>query len=172
MISKDGVPSNTHPMNLIDVREDSHASVEKVTRPPLYEVYMRMAEELAKRSTCVRLQVGTVLTNATLEHVVAIGYNGNARGFPNRCDSTEAGKCGCIHSEMNALVKSPGDMRDKVAFVTASPCVMCAKLMVQANVSHLFYRSAYRDLSGLKVLDKAGVISVHCTRWQREWRSD
>ena len=52
MISKDGVPSNTHPMNLIDVPEDSHASVEKVTRPPLYEVYMRMAEVLAQVS-CV-----------------------------------------------------------------------------------------------------------------------
>ena len=73
---------------------------------------------------------------------------------------------------MNALVKSPGEMRDKVAFVTASPCVMCAKLIVQANVSHLFYRNAYRDLSGLKVLDKAGVIPVHYTRWEREWRSD
>lgn len=69
-------------MNLVDVPEELVASFEKVIRPPLYEVYMRMAEELAKRSTCVRLQVGTVLTNATLEHVVAIGYNGNARGFP------------------------------------------------------------------------------------------
>ena len=172
VIYKDDVPANTHPMNLVDVPKDFAASVEQVTRPPLYEVYMRMAEELAKRSTCVRLQVGTVLTNVTLEYVVAIGYNGNARGFPNRCDSTEAGKCGCIHSEMNALVKSPGEMRDKVAFVTVSPCVMCAKLMVQANVSHLFYRNAYRDLSGLQVLDKAGIVPVHYTRWEREWRSD
>ena len=58
-----------------------------------------MAEELAKRSTCTRLRVGTVLTDAELENVVAIGYNGNARGFPNRCDSTTPGACGCIHSE-------------------------------------------------------------------------
>ena len=66
VIYKDDVPANTHPMNLVDVPKDFAASVEQVTRPPLYEVYMRMAEELAKRSTCVRLQVGTVLTNATL----------------------------------------------------------------------------------------------------------
>jgi dCMP deaminase len=102
--------------------------------------------------------------------VVAIGYNGNARGFPNRCDSTEAGRCGCIHSEMNALVKSPGDLPDKVAFVTASPCVMCAKLMVQAKVSHLFYREAYRDPAGLEVLERAGVVTVRYTRWRSAWR--
>jgi dCMP deaminase len=170
LIYKDGVPTNTHPLNVVEVPEDFIARVDEVSRPPLYEVYMRMAEELAKRSTCARLQVGTVLTDAHLEHVVAIGYNGNARGFPNRCDSTEAGKCGCIHSEMNALVKSPGALPDKVAFVTASPCVMCAKLMVQAKVSHLFFREAYRDPAGLEVLDRAAVVTVHYTRWRSAWR--
>jgi len=172
LIYKDGVPANTHPLNVMEVPEDFIASVDEVTRPPLYEVYMRMAEELAKRSTCARLQVGTVLTDSLLEHVVSIGYNGNARGFPNRCDSPEAGRCGCIHSEMNALVKSPGELRGKVAFVTASPCVMCAKLMVQAHVSHLFYRTAYRDASGLEVLDQAGVVTVHYTRWKDHWRGE
>jgi len=170
LIYKDGVPENTHPLNVVEVPEDFVAAVDQVTRPPLYEVYMRMAEELAKRSTCARLQVGTVITNATLEHVVSIGYNGNARGFPNRCDSTEEGKCGCIHSEMNALVKSPGQMRDKVAFVTASPCVMCAKLMIQANVSRLFFRERYRVPAGLEILEQAGVVVVHYTRWRDAWR--
>jgi dCMP deaminase len=170
LIYKDGVPANTHPLNVVEVPKDFVARIDEVSRPPLYEVYMRMAEELAKRSTCARLQVGTVLTDAHLEHVVAIGYNGNARGFPNRCDSNEAGKCGCIHSEMNALVKSPGDLPGKVAFVTASPCVMCAKLMVQAKVSHLFFREAYRDASGLEVLDRAGIVTVHYTRWKEAWR--
>lgn len=141
-----------------------------IDRPPLFEVYMRMAEELAKRSTCARLQVGTVITDEHLENVVAIGYNGNAKGFPNQCDSEEAGKCGCIHSEMNALVKSPGQLRDKVAFITASPCVMCAKLMVQANVSHVFFREKYRITTGLDVLEKAGVVAVHYTRWKGAWR--
>jgi len=170
VIYKDGVPENTHPLNVVEVPEDFVAAVDQVTRPPLYEVYMRMAEELAQRSTCARLQVGTVLTDARLEHVVSIGYNGNARGFPNRCDSNEEGKCGCIHSEMNALVKSPGGLRDKVAFITASPCVMCAKLMVQANVSHMFYREPYRSSDGLDVLERAGVATVHYTRWKDDWR--
>src|SRR3989442_15005021 len=65
-------------------------------RIPLEEVYMRMAEELAKRSTCARLQVGTVITTPDLTQVLGIGYNGNARGLPNRCDTNEPGKCGCF----------------------------------------------------------------------------
>lgn len=171
LIFKDGVAENTHPLNVVEVPDDFvTSSLEPTSRPPLYEVYMRMAEELAKRSTCARLQVGTVITDAELEHVLAIGYNGNVRGFPNRCDSTEAGKCGCIHSEMNALVKARGDVPDKVAFITASPCVMCAKLMVQAKVSHVFYREAYRDPAGLEVLERAGVVTVQYTRWKDEWR--
>jgi dCMP deaminase len=168
LVAKDGVPANVHPLNLIELREGAPAP--EVNRPPLYEVYMRMAEELAKRSTCLRLQVGTVLTDPQLENVVAIGYNGNARGFPNTCDSPEPGRCGCIHSEQNALVKAPGHLRGKVAFVTASPCVACAKLMIQANVGYLFYREAYRDPAGLEVLSRGGVVTVLYTRWKDSWR--
>lgn len=165
---RDGVEENTHPLNQRELRWDEPPP--QVERIPLYEVYMRMAEQLARRSTCARLQVGTVITDEHLENVVALGYNGNARGFPNRCDTDEEGRCGCIHSEQNALVKAPGSLRDKVAFVSASPCVMCAKLMVQANVGWVFYRKAYRDPSGLQVLEKAGITAVHYTRWQDAWR--
>ncbi|MDT8368614.1 MAG: deaminase [Longimicrobiales bacterium] len=149
---------------------DSSSVSETPDRIPLPEVYMRMAEELAKRSTCARLRVGTVITTPELEHVVAIGYNGNARGFPNRCDTGTPGGCGCIHSEQNALVKAPGSLRDKVAFVTASPCVMCAKLMIQAHVAHLYYREAYRDSAGLEILRRGGVEVIHYERWRDAWR--
>ncbi len=164
------MPANVHPLNVVEGTPKEEVDAYRVTRPPLFEVYMRMAEELAKRSTCARLQVGTVVTDEALEHVVSIGYNGNVRGFPNQCDSTTPGACGCIHSEMNALVKAPGHLRNKVAFVTASPCVMCAKLMVQANVTHLFFRERYRDPSGLEILEEAGVRVVHYVRWRDEWR--
>jgi dCMP deaminase len=167
-LPKDLVPENTHPLNLVEAGE-VEGEIE-VERPPLFEVYMRMAEELAKRSTCARLRVGTVITGPNLENVVAIGYNGNARGFPNRCDTTEPGKCGCIHSEQNALVKAPGELRGKVAFVTASPCGPCAKLMIQANISYVFYREAYRDPAGVNILLQGGVVPVHYTRWSEYWR--
>lgn len=165
IFAKDQVQENSHPLNLVEADEGP-----EVTRPPLFEVYMRMAEELAQRSTCGRLQVGTVITGPNLENVLAIGYNGNARGFPNRCDSDVPGACGCIHSEQNALVKASGGLSGKVVFVTASPCVMCAKLMIQANVAYVFYRVAYRDPAGIEVLKRGGVTAVHYDRWAREWR--
>jgi dCMP deaminase len=162
---KDSVPANTHPLNLLDDGEEP-----QLERIPLYEVYMRMAEELAKRSTCMRLQVGTVVTDARLENVLAIGYNGNARGLPNRCDSTVPGHCGCIHSEVNALVKAPGSQRDKVVFVTDSPCVACAKLMINSGVTHVFYRRPYRDPAGVELLATSGVTPVLYDRWADAWR--
>jgi dCMP deaminase len=165
-VPKDGVAANTHRLNVLA----DGATVPPVERIPLYEVYMRMAEELAKRSTCVRLQVGTVVTDHLLENVLAIGYNGNAKGLANRCDSAVPGNCGCIHSEMNALVKAPGNVRDKVLFVSASPCVMCAKLIINSGVTHVFYRKAYRDPSGIEVLAGGGVATVQYDRWVNEWR--
>ncbi len=167
ILQKDLVAENDHPVNLVEGETIDEVSV---TRPPIFEVYMRMAEELAKRSTCARLKVGTVITGPHLENVVAIGYNGNARRFPNECDGPTPGACGCIHSEQNALVKAPGGMPNKVAFVTASPCVTCAKLLIQGNISHVFYREIYRDSSGLEVLARADVTPVHYVRWMQEWR--
>ncbi len=164
-VSKDGVPANTHALNLLADGNEADTG-----RIPLYEVYMRMAEELAKRSTCVRLQVGTVVTDALLQNVLAIGYNGNARGLPNKCDTSVPGQCGCIHSEVNALVKAPGATRDKVVFVTNSPCVMCAKLMINSGVTHVFYRRAYRDPSGVELLATAGVSPVLYDKWEKAWR--
>ena len=139
-------------------------------RIPLEEVYMRMAEELAKRSTCARLQVGSVVTTGDLTQVVGIGYNGNARGLPNACDGSEPGRCGCLHSETNALIKAGAQERDKVMFITASPCVMCAKMVINSNVSRVYYRSAYRDRSGLLTLERGGVQTVRYDCWSDRWR--
>src|ERR1700716_754059 len=92
-------------------------------RIPLEEVYMRMAEELAKRSTCARLQVGSVIATSDLTQVLGIGYNGNAKGLPNRCDSTTPGNCGCLHSEQNCLIKAGATLGGKVMVVSALPWV-------------------------------------------------
>jgi dCMP deaminase len=142
----------------------------ELDRIPLEEVYMRMAEELAKRSTCARNQVGTVIASPDLSQVLGVGYNGNARGLPNRCDSTEPGKCGCIHSEQNALIKAGAQLPGKVMFVTTSPCVMCAKMTINANVTRVFFRDAYRDAAGLDVLRQGGVEVVHYDGLRDRWR--
>jgi dCMP deaminase len=170
IVHLDTVGENTHPLNVRTVQDGVDPATFAVDRIPLFEVYMRMAEELAKRSTCVRLRVGTVITDAALSNVLGIGYNGNASGLPNRCDSSEPGLCGCIHSEMNALVKAPGAIRDKVVFVTTSPCRMCAKLIIQSGVSHVFYRKAYREPTGLEVLESAGIPAIRYDRWAEGWR--
>lgn len=170
IIHLDSVTENTHPLNVRHLPAGQGPIDPDVDRIPLFEVYMRMAEELAKRSTCARSRVGTVVTDPLLSNVLGIGYNGNASGLPNRCDSSEVGRCGCIHSEMNALVKAPGSVRDKVVFVTMSPCVMCAKLIIQSGVSHVFYREAYRDPAGLEILAKGGIQTVHYNRWVDGWR--
>lgn len=131
---------------------------------------MRMAEELAKRSTCARTQVGSVITTADLTQVLGIGYNGNARGLPNGCDSPEPGRCGCIHSEQNCLIKAGAAVPDKVMFVTISPCVMCAKMIVNSGVRRVYYRAAYRDPAGLDVLQQADVDAVLYGSFRELWR--
>jgi dCMP deaminase len=139
-------------------------------RIPLEEVYMRMAEELAKRSTCARNQVGSVIATADLTQVLGIGYNGNARGLPNTCDSSEPGRCGCLHSEANALIKAGAQTPGKVMFVTVSPCVMCAKMIINSNVARVYYRTAYRDPAGVRVLERGGVEVVQYDHWRDRWR--
>jgi dCMP deaminase len=139
-------------------------------RIPLEEVYMRMAEELAKRSTCTRNQVGTVITSADLTQVLGIGYNGNAKGLPNRCDTSQPGGCGCVHSEANALIKAGAQTPGKRMFVTVSPCVMCAKMVVNSNVERVYFRRAYRDGAGVGVLREGGIEVEQYDRWRDLWR--
>ena len=131
---------------------------------------MRMAEELAKRSTCARLQVGSVITSGDLTQVLGIGYNGNARGLPNRCDGIEPGRCGCLHSEANALIKAGAMIPGKLMFVTVSPCVMCAKMTVNSNVARVYFRNAYRDPSGVEILRAGGLEAVHYEDHKGLWR--
>ena len=81
------------------------------------EIYMRFACDLARRSTCSRLQVGCVVVAEDFSRVFGIGYNGNARGFSNTCDRTEPGNCGCLHAEDNALLKTNvGPEINKIVF--------------------------------------------------------
>src|SRR6266852_5301214 len=160
------------PVNLLKMSsiEPISLSDQAPDRIPLEEVYMRMAEELAKRSTCARLQVGSVITTGDLTQVLGIGYNGNAKGLPNQCDSTQPGNCGCLHSEQNCLIKAGAQLPGKVMFVSASPCVMCAKMIINTNVARVYYREAYRDPAGLNVLRQGGVEVIHYERWRDLWR--
>lgn len=128
-------------------------------RPSFEQVYMDFAEAIAKRSTCKRLQVGTVITTTDYRKVLAVGYNGNATGFPNCCDREEVGNCGCLHSEENAVINcdSPRHV-EKYMFVTHLPCSMCAKRIVNlGNVKRVVFKSEYRIDDSIETLQKAGI---------------
>jgi dCMP deaminase len=129
-------------------------------RPSFQEIYMNLALSLAERSTCSRLKVGCVIASEDFRHVYAVGYNGNASGMSNSCARpTEAGNCGCLHAEDNATVNNAAPRTaPKVVFVTAAPCEMCAKRLVNmGNVKKVYYAGSYRSNAGLLVLKECGI---------------
>lgn len=136
---------------------ESHDSAK--TRPSFETIYMELAHTLAERSTCKRLNVGTVITSTDYRKVLAIGYNGNAAGLPNECDRDEAGNCGCLHSEENAVINcdSPRST-EKHVFVTHLPCSACAKRLINlGGVKKVFFRSNYRTDASVGLLNSVGI---------------
>lgn len=129
------------------------------TRPSFEEIYMGLAFSLAERSTCKRLRVGTVITSTDFRKVLAVGYNGNASGLPNKCDRDEQGNCGCLHSEENAVINcdSPRST-EKIAFVTHCPCPGCAKRLINlGNVKKVYYGKDYRSKDSQALFETVGI---------------
>ena len=120
---------------------------------------MRTAFNLAERSIDPRTQVGcVVISGDDNASVLAIGYNGQEKGGPNEVDSLEPGQSGCLHAEENAIIKLDfNSHKRKVMYVTVSPCLMCAKRIVNAAIDEVVYATAYRDPVGLERLKMRGV---------------
>jgi len=129
------------------------------TRPTFETIYLELAKKLAARSTCLRLQVGTVITTTDFRKVLAVGYNGNATGLPNRCDREEPGNCGCLHSEENAVINCDAPRQlEKIVFVTHLPCVQCAKRLINlGNVRKVYYGEDYRIRDSVALLGSVGI---------------
>jgi dCMP deaminase len=123
------------------------------------EVYMDFACLISRRSTCKRLQVGTVITTTDYRKVLAVGYNGNASGLPNSCDRDEPGHCGCLHSEENAAINCDAPRQtEKYVFVTHLPCTACAKRLINlGNVLRVVYKDNYRSQDALELLQTVGI---------------
>ncbi len=131
----------------------------KPERPSFESVFMDFAKAIAERSSCKRLNVGTVVTSTDFRKVLSIGYNGNAAGLPNGCDRDEPGNCGCLHSEENAAINcdSPRYV-EKFIFVTHLPCSACAKRLINiGNVKKVFYLEDYRKREGITLLTSTGI---------------
>ncbi len=121
--------------------------------------YIRMAKIWAENSYCKRRQVGALLVkNKT---IISDGYNGTPTGFENVCeDETGHTYPYVLHAEANAITKiarSGNNSEGATLYVTTSPCIECAKLIIQAGIARVVYSENYRLADGLELLKAAGI---------------
>lgn len=121
-------------------------------------VFKRFAEDLAALSKCNERHVAAVITDKDLTQVYSIGLNGGPKGLVD-CMCAIDGKYGCIHAEINALVKCTNTDSDKVMFVTLSPCKQCAAAIINApgGFSAVYYIEQWKDTTGIELLKAAGI---------------
>ncbi|MDR0412458.1 MAG: dCMP deaminase family protein [Dysgonamonadaceae bacterium] len=125
--------------------------------------YLRMAGIWAENSYCNRRKVGALIVKDKM--IISDGYNGTPSGFENNCeDENGRTKAYVLHAEANAITKiacSGNNSRHATLYVTASPCIECAKLIIQAGISRVVYSEKYRLTEGLDLLEKAKVEIVY-----------
>ncbi|MBR1678525.1 MAG: dCMP deaminase family protein [Bacteroidales bacterium] len=121
--------------------------------------YIAMAEVWAQNSYCKRRKVGALLVKERM--IISDGYNGTPSGFENICeDENGVTKPYVLHAEANAITKvakSGNSSEGATLYVTASPCLECSKLIIQAGISRVVYRDEYRLTDGVDLLRKAGI---------------
>lgn len=128
-------------------------------KPSFESIFMNLAADLAKRSHCVKAQVGAVLTKDT--RIISIGYNGPPAGthncdeeFPETgCARDARGSCSlALHAEENAIIyasKNGADLEGSTLYVTLSPCLPCARLIFSSGIRNVIYLSSYAHYKGL-----------------------
>ncbi len=136
----------------------------KKTKQEKYDkAYLRIAQEWGKLSYCERRQVGAIVVKDRM--IISDGYNGTPTGFENICEDDDGyTKWYVLHAEANALSKvasSTQSSEGATLYITLSPCKECSKLIHQSGIKRVVYQIAYKDDSGLKFLNKAGVELFH-----------
>ena len=121
--------------------------------------YLRMARIWAENSYCKRRKVGALVVKEKM--IISDGYNGTPSGFENVCeDATNTTKPYVLHAEANAITKlarSSNNSDGATLYVTASPCIECAKLIIQAGIKRVIYGEQYRLTDGIDLLRRAGI---------------
>lgn len=121
--------------------------------------YLRMAQIWAENSYCKRRQVGAIVVKDNM--IISDGYNGTPSGFENCCeDENNVTMPYVLHAEANAITKlarSSNNSEGATLYVTASPCIECAKLIIQAGIKRVVYGELYRLEDGINLLKKAGI---------------
>jgi dCMP deaminase len=122
-----------------------------------------MALEWAKLSYCKRRQVGALIVKDRM--IISDGYNGTPTGFENICEDDENyTKWYVLHAEANAIMKVAASTQSSLGatlYITLSPCKECSKLIFQSGIKRVVYNKAYKDLSGVEFLKKAGIETTH-----------
>ena len=127
-------------------------------RPSWDSVWMTMAETIAQRSHHSTFKVGSLIVTSDNTQVLSLGYNGNAAGMSNVPQSETPGCSGLLHAEINALLKLDyNNPKDKIMYLTLSPCEYCAKAIVNSGIKEVIYKDKYRDDTGIKILENANV---------------
>lgn len=125
--------------------------------------YLRMATIWAENSYCKRRQVGALLVKDKM--IISDGYNGTPTGFENECETPEnTSKAYVLHAEANAITKvamSNNSSAGSTLYVTDSPCIECAKLIIQSGIKRVIYGRAYRLTDGIDLLTRAGIEVVY-----------
>lgn len=125
--------------------------------------YLKMATIWAENSYCRRRQVGAIIVKNQM--IISDGYNGTPSGFENVCeDENGITKPYVLHAEANAITKvarSNNSSDGATLYVTASPCLECAKLIIQAGIKRVVYNELYRICDGIDLLKRAGVECIH-----------
>ena len=123
------------------------------------EKYIQMAEIWAENSYCKRRKVGALLVKDRM--IISDGYNGTPSGFENVCeDENGVTKPYVLHAEANAIskvAKSGNSSEGATLYVTASPCIECSKLIIQAGIKRVVYKDEYRLTDGVDLLRRAGI---------------
>jgi dCMP deaminase len=121
--------------------------------------YARMALIWAENSYCERRKVGALVVKDNM--IISDGYNGTPTGFENICeDDNNVSKPYVLHAEANAITKlarSSNSSDGATLYVTASPCIECAKLIIQSGIKRVIYTEQYRLTDGVDLLKRAGV---------------
>lgn len=124
--------------------------------------YLRMAQIWAENSYCKRRKVGALVVKDKM--IISDGYNGTPSGFENVCeDGNNLTKPYVLHAEANAITKlarSNNNSEGATLYVTASPCIECAKLVIQAGIKRVVYGETYRLDDGIRLLRRAGIEVV------------
>ena len=125
--------------------------------------YMRMAGIWAENSYCQRRKVGALIVKEKM--IISDGYNGTPSGFENVCEDEQGvTKPYVLHAEANAITKiarSNNSSEGATLYVTASPCIECAKLIIQAGIKRVVFAEKYRLEDGLELLKRAHIELVY-----------